>query len=407
MKKILSLLAFVALLAQCTRQPAKSPRDLSEQTAKPRRTEILFLGDNGHHQPSERVPEIMAALGTKGINFTYTDRLEDLNTANLNKYDALLIFANYDSIAKPQERALLDYVASGHGLIPVHCASWCFRNSDAYVDSLVGGQFFRHGMDTIQTQVVQKPGSIMTGIPSFGVFDETYTHTHLRPDNEVLTTRAVKPGKDAANVAAAGRPDALEEPYTWTRTYGKGRVFYTAYGHDERTWGNEGFQQLMERGILWAVGDQVKQQHDALNPQPFAYHEANLPNYEKRPGAQLQQEPLSPEESMKHIQVPVGFSLDLFAHEPDVMHPIALAWDERGRLFALITKDYPNERKPDGVGDDYVLICEDTNGDGKADKFTRFAEGLNIPTGMTFGNGGCLRGTSAEHGVLSGHRRRR
>ncbi len=165
-------------------------------------------------------------------------------------------------------------------------------------------------------------------------------------------------------------------------------MFYTAYGHDERTWLQPGFQQLLERGILWAVGDNVKKLHDELKPQPFAYQEApQLPNYEKRPGPQLEQKPLSPEESMKHIQVPVDFTLDLFAHEPNVMHPIAMAWDERGRLYALVTKDYPNERKPEG-GSDYIVICEDTDKDGKADKFTNFAEGLSIPTGMAFGNGG-------------------
>ena len=42
---------------------------------KARRLEILFLGDNGHHRPIERVPSIMAALGDKGVNFTYTDKL--------------------------------------------------------------------------------------------------------------------------------------------------------------------------------------------------------------------------------------------------------------------------------------------------------------------------------------------
>ncbi len=45
-----------------------------------------------------------------------------------------------------------------------------------------------------------------------------------------------------------------KEPWTWVRTQGKGRVFYTAWGHDERTWGNPGFQNLVERGIRWAVG---------------------------------------------------------------------------------------------------------------------------------------------------------
>ena len=58
-----------------------------------RRLEILFLGDDGHHVPIERVPTLMAALGPKGINITYTNKLEDLNAKTLGKYDALMIFA--------------------------------------------------------------------------------------------------------------------------------------------------------------------------------------------------------------------------------------------------------------------------------------------------------------------------
>ncbi|UHG92755.1 PVC-type heme-binding CxxCH protein [Spirosoma oryzicola] len=380
MKKALLFVLAAGLMTQCARQTAN--QSSTRQTAtKARRTEILFLGDNGHHKPIERVPQLMAALGSKGINITYTDKLEDINPDNLNKYDGLLIFANWDSIPKPQEKALLDYVSSGKGLIPVHCASYCFRNSAEYVDKVVGGQFWRHRMDTIQTRFTQPNNPIVAGLPSFKAYDETYLHSHLQADNNVLAVREIKADQEK------DKPGVKEEPYTWTRQYGKGRVFYTAYGHDERTWSQPGFQQLLERGILWAVGDDVKKLHDDLKPQTFTYRAANLPNYEKRPGAQMEQEPLSPEESMKHIQVPVDFTLDLFAHEPNVMHPIAMTWDEKGRLYALITKDYPNERKESG-GSDYIVICEDTDKDGKADKFTNFAEGLSIPTGMTFGNGG-------------------
>jgi len=46
--------------------------------------------------------------------------------------------------------------------------------------------------------------------------------------------------------------------------------------------------------------------------------------------------------------------------------------------------------KPDGIGGDRIRICEDTNGDGRADKFTVFADGLNIPTGLVFTNGGLI-----------------
>lgn len=386
-------LALTLLFLHCSRKPSAIMRNIgtkqetvSQADMKPRRTEILFLGDNGHHKPAERVPQLMAALGSRGINITYTDKLADINPDNLAKYDGLLIFANWDTIPKAQERALLDYVALGKGLIPVHCASYCFRNSPEYVDKVVGGQFWRHRMDTIQTRFTKPNDALVMGLQSFKAYDETYLHSHLQPDNNVLAVREVR-ADQFKDLADAGRPDAKEEPYTWTRTYGKGRVFYTAYGHDERTWSKPGFQQLLERGILWAVGDRVKKLHDDMQPQAFAYDEANLPNYEKRSGPQLRQRPLTPDESMKHLQVPVDFTVNLFAHEPNVMHPIAMTWDERGRLFVLITKDYPNERKPEG-GSDYIVICEDTDNDGKADKFTNFAEGLSIPTGMAFGNGG-------------------
>ncbi len=378
----LCLLAAVALpLSYCA-----APQTGGNRTAKvaepARRVEILFLGDNGHHRPVERIPALMAALGDKGINLTYTDRLDDLNPATLARYDGLLIYANWDSIPAPQEKALLDYVASGKGLIPVHCASYCFRNSAEYV-KLVGGQFWRHKMDTVRATLTDAAHPAVAGLQPFGAYDETYLHDKLGADNHVLMEREIKADQ------ASDKPNQKTEPYTWTRTHGAGRVFYTAYGHDERTWEQPGFHALLEKGILWAVGDRVKALHDALRPEPFAYTEAKLPNYEKRPGPQLQQKPLSPAESVKHIQVPAGFSLETFAHEPDVVHPIAMTWDERGRLFVLITKDYPNERKETG-GSDYILLCEDTNRDGKADKFTRYAEGLSVPTGLVPYNGGLI-----------------
>ena len=347
-----------------------------------RRLEILFLGDNGHHKPIERVPSLMAALGPKGINFTYTDDLKDINGQNINKYDALMIYANWDEITPEAERALLDYVASGKGILPIHCASYCFRNSSEYV-KMVGGQFWKHTMDSITTKTLQPEHPIMKGLQPFTAYDETYLHSQLLGDNNVLAEREIKADQKK------DRSSPATESYTWTRSYGKGKVFYTAYGHDERTWNQPGFQSLIYNAILWSVNEDALNAFNARNPKPFEYKSANLPNYEQRPGVQYQQLALTPEESMKHIQVPVDFNLELFAAEPNVMHPIAMSWDERGRMYVLITKDYPNERKKEG-GSDYILICEDTNKDGKADKFTKFADGLSIPTGMVFANGGLI-----------------
>jgi len=350
------------------------------QTGK--RLEVLFLGDKGHHKPMERIPSLMAALGPKGINFTYTDDLADLNPQTLAKYDALMVFANWNEIDAAAEKALLDFVASGKGFLPIHCASYCFRNSDAYV-KLVGGQFWRHTMDSVTTQTVQGEHPIMQGLKSFTAYDETYLHSQLQPDNNILAVREIKADQEK------DKPGQKTEPYTWTRTHGKGKVFYTAYGHDERTWNQPGFQELIYKAILWSVNDEALAAYHARNAKPFQYTPADLPNYERRPGTQYQQLPLSPEESMKHIQVPVDFKLEMFAAEPNVMHPIAISWDEKGRMYVLITQDYPNERKETG-GRDYILICEDTDKDGKADKFTKFADNLSIPTGMVFANGGLI-----------------
>src|SRR5690606_32281013 len=93
------------------------------------------------------------------------------------------------------------------------------------------------------------------------------------------------------------------EPYTWVREQGKGRVFYTAYGHDERTWSKPEFHDLVANGVLWAVGEKVaKQVADYNIPQP-SFEDADIPNYENRDPAPRFQQPLSPEESMKLIQV--------------------------------------------------------------------------------------------------------
>jgi putative membrane-bound dehydrogenase-like protein len=113
-------------------------------------------------------------------------------------------------------------------------------------------------------------------------------------------------------------------------------------------------------------------------------------NYEKRPEAVTFQHPFTPKGSMERTQVPADCRLELFASEPDIGKPIAFAWDERGRLWVAETSDYPHGVTPDGAGNDRIKICEDTDGDGKADKFTVFADHLNIPTGLVFANGGLI-----------------
>ena len=115
-----------------------------------------------------------------------------------------------------------------------------------------------------------------------------------------------------------------------------------------------------------------------------------IANYEKRAQAVTFQFPLNVKGSVERTQVAPDLKIQLFAGEPDIAKPIFMAWDERGRLWVAETRDYPHDVKPDGMGNDSIKICEDTDGDGRADKFTIFAEHLNIPTGFVFANGGIV-----------------
>lgn len=95
---------------------------------------------------------------------------------------------------------------------------------------------------------------------------------------------------------------------------------------------------------------------------------------------------LSPQEAIAKMTVPPGFSVELVASEPDIVNPVAMTVDERGRFWITESLEYP--RRDAGPGKDRVKILEDTNGDGTADKFTVFMEGLNIPSGIAVGHGG-------------------
>jgi len=96
--------------------------------------------------------------------------------------------------------------------------------------------------------------------------------------------------------------------------------------------------------------------------------------------------PLSPQDAIAKMTVPDGFSVELVAGEPDIQNPVAMTFDERGRIWITESFEYP--RFEAGPGRDRIKVLEDTDGDGDADKITIFADGLNIPSGIAVGHGG-------------------
>lgn len=374
----------------------------STQVGSAAELELLFMGDNGHHRPAQRFTELAPALEKRGIDLRYTDRMEDLNPATLAKYDGLVLYANIDRIEDSQAQALLDFVAGGKGFIPLHCATYCWRNN-AEIVALMGGQFQRHGGQVFTTQIAASDHPIMQGYGSFRSWDETYIHHLHNEENRTVLEYRVEGDQAEGNE---------REPWTWIRTHGRGRVFYTAWGHDQRTFEQPGYHNLVERGIRWACGDDPSKVPSFSDPtvfnppqmtkipddlKEFEYVDVGpkIPNYTpgRRWGVQgqphtMMQKPVAPEESMKHFVTPEGMQVRLYADERNFQaKPIAMTWDERGRLWLCETLDYPNEL---GGDRDRIRICEDTDGDAVADKFTVFAEGLSIPTAIVIYRGGAV-----------------
>lgn len=89
----------------------------------------------------------------------------------------------------------------------------------------------------------------------------------------------------------------------------------------------------------------------------------------------------TPEQERAGFKLPPGFEITLFASEPDIGKPINMEFDEKGRLWVTQSSEYPMAAAPK-KGHDKITIIEDTDGDGKGDKFTPFAQDLNIPIGI-------------------------
>ncbi|MEO2048449.1 MAG: PVC-type heme-binding CxxCH protein [Pirellulales bacterium] len=93
-------------------------------------------------------------------------------------------------------------------------------------------------------------------------------------------------------------------------------------------------------------------------------------------------QPLSPIESLATIHVPEGFEIELVAAEPLIRDPVALAWDEQGRLWVAEMSDYPLGIDGQGKSGGRIRILEDTNGDGAYNHSQIFIEDLAFPSGV-------------------------
>ncbi|MGC1275331.1 MAG: PVC-type heme-binding CxxCH protein [Planctomycetaceae bacterium] len=130
-----------------------------------------------------------------------------------------------------------------------------------------------------------------------------------------------------------------------------------------------------------------------VNFDEFRLH-AEKPEF-STPERKIENHGLPPEEAAAAMTLPPGFKVTLFAGEPDVVQPIAMTIDDRGRLWVAEGLVYPAKRPP-GQGEDRILIFEDENDDGKFDTKKVFLDKLNLVSGLEVGFGGVWIGQAPE-----------
>lgn len=220
---VLAALCGAAFAGECAKPAAKS--------------KVLFLVGGPYHDNPELYPILQKALEDTGhFAVTLSRDLDQFKAENIKNYDLVLMYSTRLTPTKEQEQGLVDFVASGKGLVGIHCATDTFRESDAYW-KLVGGRFRTHGNETFKVNVTGKSHPIVKGMSSFDISDETYSDD-FHPDSKVIVLM---------------RRDKDSEPAAWVQYYGKGRVFVTGLGHGKPAWENPAFQELVKRGAEWAT----------------------------------------------------------------------------------------------------------------------------------------------------------
>ena len=164
------------------------------------------------------------------------DDLSALEAPNLDPYDLIVFYYTVGEISDAQKNGLLNWVASGKGYAGAHSAADSFRGCPEY-RAMVGGHFVTHPhFRQYQVSVVDSEHPITKGLVEFMVEDEQYI-LDWDKRNHVLAS-------------ALYQGEAM--PVAWTKSWGQGRLFYLALGHNADACRHEMFKLLLQRGAQWA-----------------------------------------------------------------------------------------------------------------------------------------------------------
>jgi len=211
---------------------------------------LIVQGGWDGHEPKKCVDIFGPFLEKQGFDVRISDTLDVYCEESFMRSLTLIVPVwTMGTITKEQEQGLLDAVREG-----VNTAGWHGGMGDAFRQNveyqfMVGGQWVAHpgGVIDYRVNITDHEHPITRGLSDFDMHSEQY-YMHTDPSNNVLA-ETVFTGEHAFWI------DGNVMPVVWTRTYGKGRVFYTSLGHVASDFDVAEARTIVERGMLWAAGE--------------------------------------------------------------------------------------------------------------------------------------------------------
>ena len=224
----------------------------------------------------KKVLEIMSKK-TGAFEAVFSDDISVFEPENLRQFDAVFFNNNSGELFWPKDmndlsladqekvkkrsahlqKSLADYIAGGGGFASIHCAVWCFYSWDEYAN-IIGATWVSHPWHekvSMKLDDAEHPLCVAFGGKGFDITDEIYVFEEPYSRDSVRVLFSLDMNKTNSKDEFKGKRPDSDYAQSWVKSYGKGRVFYSALGHDHDVFWNEAVLGHWLDGIQFALGD--------------------------------------------------------------------------------------------------------------------------------------------------------